>query len=299
MKNLSGTLIFILAAAFSVSCSYRFYATGCEYPVPGNLMKYSSLDSTLAETSGLQFVDGNIWTFNDSGGEAALYCVDQENGSVIRKTIISNATNVDWEDIAMDDHHIFVADVGNNSHTQDTIIIYRIPRSGISSGDPAIHHNGIISLTFDEVVVKNKNGYSSHDCEALIAHGDSLYLFSKDWVYQFTSVYVIPSKPGHYHVKRRHVYDARVLVTGADLFSEKKQVVLLGYRYGSPIVIQYKYSDDPGKIECGGKARIYPLKSGRQVEGICFDAAGGIYISSEKNMLEQTLFKLGKSIRSQ
>ena len=299
MRNLPVILIFILAAGLSVSCSYRFYTTGCEHTVPGNLIKYSNLDSTVAETSGLQYLDGNIWTFNDSGGEAALYRVDQENGSVIRKTIISNATNIDWEDIAMDDHHIFVADVGNNSHTRDTVIIYRIPKSEVLSGDPAIRHNGIISLTFDEVVVKNSSGHSSHDCEALIAHGDSLYLFSKDWVYQFTSVYVIPSEPGHYHVKRRHVYDARVLVTGADLFLERKQVVLLGYRDGSPIVIQYKYSDDPGKIECGGKARIYPLKSGRQVEGICFDETGEIYISSEKNMLEPTLFKLGRSIRSQ
>ena len=83
------------------------------------------------------------------------------------------------------------------------------------------------------------------------------------------------------------------------IFPEKNVVALLGYRDGSPIVIQYKYSDDPGKIECGGRARIYPLRSGRQVEGICFDAAGGIYNSSERNMYEQTLFKLSKSFRSQ
>ncbi len=299
MRNFSIVFTLILVTGFTSSCSYRFYATGCEHAVPGNMIKHSSLDSTLAETSGLLYLDGRIWTFNDSGGEAALYCVVPQDGSVIRKTMISNANNIDWEDIAVDEHHIYVADVGNNSATRDTVIIYRIPKSGVLSGDPAINHNGIISLSFDEDIVRNNNGNSSHDCEAIFAHGDSLYLFSKDWVNQSTSVYVIPSEPGHYHVKRRYLYDARVLITGADLFPEEKQVVLLGYRDGSPIVIQYKYANDPGKIVCGGKARIYPLRSGRQVEGICFDAAGGIYISSERNIFEQTLFKLRRSIHSQ
>ncbi len=297
MRNLPIIFGSILAAGIVSSCSYRFYSTGCEKPVPGNLIKYSNIDSSLAETSGLLYLDGDIWTFNDSGGEAALYCFDRGSGSVIRKTIISNATNTDWEDIAMDDSYIYVADVGNNFATRDTLIIYRIQKSGLLSGDPTLNHNGIISLSFDEVVVRNSRGYSSHDCEALFAHGDSLYLFSKNWVDESTSVYVIPSMPGHYHVKHRYRYEARILVTGADLFPGKNQVALVGYRNYLPIVITYGYGDDPGQIECGGKARIYPLRGGRQVEGICFDPEGGIYISSERSLQKQTLFKLGRSLR--
>ena len=78
-------------------------------------IKYSSLDSTIAETSGLIYLDRRIWTINDSGREAAIY------------------------------------------------------------------HDGIISLSYDEAVVRNNKGFYSHDCEALFAHVDSLYLFSKDW----------------------------------------------------------------------------------------------------------------------
>ena len=294
--NLPIFFVYLLAAGLSSSCSYRFYSTGCEEPVPGNLVKNSSLDTTLAETSGLLYLDGRMWTINDSGGEAALYCFDQGNGNVIRKTIISNASNTDWEDIAMDDHHIYVADVGNNYATRDTVIIYRIPKSNLLSGDPAIQHNGIISVSFDEMMTRNKNGFSSHDCEAIFAHADSLYLFSKDWVHESTSVYVIPSEPGHYHVNYRYRYEARILVTGADLFPVENQVVLVGYRNYIPIVIRYGYADDPGKIGCGGRARIYPLRIGRQVEGICFDADGGIFVSSERSLQKQSLFKLNRSL---
>ena len=294
MRNLQLLLLFILTTGFVSSCSYRFYSTGCEKPLPGNLVKVSDLDSTVAETSGLLYLNGQIWTFNDSGGEAALYSFDRNSGGVIHKTIISNATNTDWEDIAVDDLYIYVADVGNNYASRDTVTIYRISKSGLLSGEPSIDHDGIISLSFDEPVVQNSRGFSSHDCEALFAYGDSLFLFSKNWVDASTSVYVIPSVPGHYHIKHKYRYEARLLVTGADLFPDKNQVALVGYRNYNPIVITYGFAEDPGKIDCGGKARRYPLRRGRQVEGICFDPEGEIYISSEKSIQKQTLFKLGR-----
>ncbi len=224
----------------------------------------------MFETSGLLHFDGYMWTFNDSGGEAALYCFDPSTGNVIRKTIISNAINVDWEDIAADETHVYVADVGNNSGGRDTLTIYRIPKNELRSGNESVAHDATITFSFNEPVEKNSNGYSSHDCEALFAYGDSLYLFSKDWVGETTSVYVIPAEPGHHHISRRYRYEARILVTGADLSPGSREVALVGYRDYYPIVIRYGFTDDPGQIECGGKARLYPMRRGRQVEGICF-----------------------------
>ena len=125
--------LLLLGLLFS-SCTYRFYPAECERPIPGNLIKQTSLDSEVAEPSGLLYMDGNIWTFNDSGGEPVLYCIDPRNGSVIRKTLISNAMNVDWEDIAMDEHYIYVADVGNNFGGRDTVVIFRIDSGELLSG---------------------------------------------------------------------------------------------------------------------------------------------------------------------
>lgn len=294
IKKALSFFIFLTAGLFS-SCSYRFYQSDCDYPLPGSLVKQYTLDSAINETSGLLFLDGNIWTFNDSDGEAALFVLDGENGSVIRKTIIRNARNVDWEDITEDGTHIFVADVGNNYATRDTLAIYRIPRDSLFSQD--VMFDGMITLSFEGEVKRIKSGLSSHDCEALVAFGDSLYLFSKDWVGKTTSVYVLPKIPGHYSLSPVAIYQADFLVTGADIFPAKRQVSLVGYRNFLPVVLSYEFEDSPAVISCGGKARIYPMKAGRQVEGICYDSEGSLWISSEHSLKKQTLFRVGRPVR--
>ncbi|MFH0756263.1 MAG: hypothetical protein V2B15_03140 [Bacteroidota bacterium] len=291
-------LFFCLAAStLFASCTYRFYPSGCDYPVGGSLVKQTLLDSSVRETSGLLYMDGSLWSFNDSGGEPVLYCLDAGNGSIIRKTIIRNATNVDWEDIAEDETHVYLADVGNNCGTRDTVIIYRIPRKAMLSGDSGINHDGIISLTFHGETGQTRSGLSSKDCEALLVYGDSLYLFTKDWVNETTAVYVIPKEPGHYNADPQTCYKAGMLVTGADLFRAGKQVSLLGYHDYMPVLISYRYDQSPAVISCGGKARIYPMRTGRQVEGICYDPQGRLFISAEKSLQKQTLFRVGRTMR--
>jgi hypothetical protein len=293
MTDLRNVVHFILAVVLFSACTYRFYPSGCEKPVAGKLLKHSNLDTSLSENSGLLWLEGHFWTFNDSGDEPALYQVDPENGSVILKTIIRNAVNVDWEDIAMDASYVYVADVGNNFHSRDTLSIYRISRSKLLTGDPEIDHEGLITLSFEEPVSVNRKGFSSLDCEALLVHRDSLYLFTKDWVEQSTSVYVLPATPGHHHLKPSYRYEAHLLVTGVDFDLERKEVALVGYRNYMPVVIKYDFLDDPGHISCGGRARYYPLRAGRQVEGICFDQHGSLYLSTEQSFLKPVLFRVG------
>jgi hypothetical protein len=295
--SFSGISLAIQALSFLIlplsSCTYRFYPADCEMPLPGKLVQQNRLDTAVAETSGLIYLDGSFWTFNDSGGEAALYRIDPESGSVIRKTLISNALNVDWEDICMDEQYIYVADVGNNYAGRDTLVIFRILSDKLLSGAEEIEHEGFITLSFDEAPLRNRKGLSSLDCEALFAYRDSLYLFSKNWVDGSTSVFVVPSVPGHYRLTVRFSYKAKFLVTGADINRSAREVSLVGYRSYMPVVVRYSYEDDPAAVLCGGKARIYPLKAGRQVEGICYDSRGKLFISAERSLHKQALFSLG------
>ncbi|RZK44819.1 MAG: T9SS C-terminal target domain-containing protein, partial [Pedobacter sp.] len=58
-----------LATVNDGSCTYN--ATSYTPPV-----KVDPINSTLVETSGLQWAGNSLWTFNDSGGEPAIYRID-------------------------------------------------------------------------------------------------------------------------------------------------------------------------------------------------------------------------------
>jgi|TARA_Y100000031_G_C7953762_1_gene262713 hypothetical protein len=79
-----------------------------------------------------------IWMHNDSGDEPRLFATDSR-GRVIIPSFLRNfyhgeeaesgkqpwpglsivtATNIDWEDIAVDDDFIYIADKGNNGNAR-------------------------------------------------------------------------------------------------------------------------------------------------------------------------------------
>jgi len=294
MADLRNLLLGLLVLGLFSGCSYRFYPASCEKAIAGKLTKQALLDSTLSENSGLLWWEGHLWTFNDSGGEPALYKVDPASGRVLLKTVIRHAVNVDWEDIALDDNYIYVADVGNNFHARDTLEIYRIPRKYLCTGDPQVDFQDMITLSFEEEIKIDHRGLSSLDFEALLVHGDSVYLFSKDWVGQSTSIFVFPARAGHHHLQARFSYDISMLVTGADWNQEGQEVALVGYRNYMPVVIQYDFTSNPGQISCGGRARYYPFRLGRQAEGVCYDEAGNLYLSTEKSLQKPALFRVGR-----
>lgn len=271
------------------SCTYTFYPTSCEYPTPGALKRTTFLSGEVNETSGLVATDGTFITFNDSGGEAALYELDKK-GSVVKKSIIANTMNADWEDIAFDGSNYYIADVGNNFGNRDTLVIYKIPLVSVGTSTTG-YASDSITFSYDEQISRSETGWYSHDCEAIFVYRDSIYLFAKDWVTQNTRVYVLSTEAGHYKIKSRISYQVDALITGADLDAKRHEVVLVGYRNYIPVLIRYGFNEDPAIIECGGKARKYPRYIGTQTEGVCYDKDGFIYVSSEKSLHKQSLYR--------
>lgn len=285
----SGIWIHLLLPALFLlsSCSYTFYQASCNYSVAGNFDRQGFLTDTLLETSGIETADSLFVSFNDSGGDPALYYISAK-GAWINSIRIPGISNADWEDIAADSQFYYIADVGNNYGTRDTLVIYRVPADQDGySGDMDVNR---ISFSYNEPSAHKKNGLYSHDCEALFAYGDSLYLFSKDWVNLSTRVYVLPKAPGHYQVSARTSYQVGALITGADIDPRRKEVVLVGYRNFIPVVIRYGFTDDPAMIQCGGRARKYPWKAGLQTEGVCFDDQERIVVTSEKSLYRQSVY---------
>src|SRR5690606_31023644 len=86
---------------------------------------------------------GLYWVHNDSGDSARLFAVDAAGGSRLPAEVaetrygdapergkqqwqgfgVLHADNVDWEDIAADGDHLYVADLGNNFNTRKDLAI--------------------------------------------------------------------------------------------------------------------------------------------------------------------------------
>ena len=91
-----------------------------------NLTNDISLSKKIDETSGLEIVDGQFITHNDSGGDPKLYYLDK-NGKIVKERKIEGVKNHDWEDLTKDDKFIYVADMGNNYDTRKNLSIIKIP----------------------------------------------------------------------------------------------------------------------------------------------------------------------------
>ena len=89
-----------------------------------NLIKVTSLNDLVSESSGLLFLNDKLITHNDSGGSNNLYEVDTLDGSISKTIKIKNSTNKDWEDIAVDSKYIYIGDFGNNNGNRKDLLIY-------------------------------------------------------------------------------------------------------------------------------------------------------------------------------
>lgn len=118
MKDL---IVYILLIGFNLSIHCQI----------SNFKDKFELPDQVKETSGLLFFKGKIITHNDSGDSANLYELDSLNGNLLRTINITNATNVDWEDIAEDNTHIYIGDFGNNNGNRTDLKIYKILKSDL------------------------------------------------------------------------------------------------------------------------------------------------------------------------
>jgi hypothetical protein len=252
---------------------------------------FTYLPAALSETSGLIYCLGGIWTFNDSGGEASIYKLDTINGEIIQTITISNGANVDWEDIAQDEDHIYVGDFGNNGGNRKDLLIYKLDKADIPATGNVSLNAEIIAYSYEDqddfTPHYNENEY---DCEAMICFEGNIYLFTKNWMSETTRLYTLPAEPGNYSILPVDSLDVSGLVTGAAHSDELDQVVLSGYRNYAPFLyLLFDYHEN--SFFSGNKRNIQmPGIFGAQTEGVCFKEGSTAFLSCEESLFNQQLF---------
>ena len=244
----------------------------------------------LDENSGLIFYNNNIITFNDSGGEANLYEINASTGNITRTVTITNATNVDWEDITQDASYIYIGDIGNNNGNRTDLKIYKIAKNDYNGSDD-IAVAEIISYSYADQLDFNSNPNNTNwDAEGLISYGEQLLIFSKNWVDNRVNVYSIPKTNGTYSALLESSYNTNGLITSAEISLNENIIYLIGYS-SSQAPFMYTIHGIPNNsldifsgVISEKISNIVPL--GNQVEAIAlFEITPNqhrLYISNEK-----------------
>jgi len=298
-------IIFTLVLC-SVSFCSRGQVTGCTDKAASNYNPRASINNgsciytpvsvtpelkflqppVLEENSGMIFWNNMLWQHNDSGGEAAIYAIDTLGNTMQRRVILKGAVNIDWEDIAQDDTHIYIGDFGNNLNGARTNLkIYKIAKKDIldTAEFKIFVQPETISFRYEDqpdtpsVVTVNTTDI---DCEAMISCYDKLYLFTKQWKRNKTILYELDKTAGVQVAARKDSLDVGGLITGADIDITKGRIVLTGYTLSAGRFIYLLY-DYPRKNFFGGNKRKITLNGLCQTESVAFKKEGYIYLGSE------------------
>jgi len=244
-----------------------------------NVEFVTEFPDSLEESSALALADEVVWTLNDSGNAAVLFALSLQ-GQILAEVPIRNARNIDWESLAQDESHLFVADTGNNLNSRDSLVIYRIPKPRLDSENIAAE---LISIRYAGYESGNMSSHN-FDAEALAVRGDELWLFSKNRGNGNSDLYRLPKLPGNYVVEISQSLPIRSLVTAADIHSETFELVLISSRrgdFGSQSLIWFAPTNGNGVD--WERHRVAHLSPSDQWEAVVWLDEAEVLLSHESN----------------
>ena len=146
-----------------------FVSAQTDYPLP----------SQLSEISGLEkWNDSTLIAINDGGNEPILFLLNL-NGQITRKISVSNASNIDWEALAIDDNYVYIGDIGNNMNERKDLCIYRMNRGEIAHSSTVIAEKMNISYK-EQRTFPPLNKERHFDAEAMTFFEGQLWIFTKN-----------------------------------------------------------------------------------------------------------------------
>lgn len=244
-----------------------------------------SLPSFINESSGLESCgDGKLITVNDSGGEPVLYLISQE-GEFLDTIRIPNATNRDWEDLAINEQgDLFIGDIGNNLNQRKDLIIYKVP-DFCQKGVRVVQR-----ITFnyeDQQAFPPDPSNQYFDAEGLIATNDSLFIFTKNRTQPFDGelrYYSLANKTGDHTAKLRGKIRLKGgmkknWITAADISNDGKTILLLSM---GKITQLNEFS---GTDFLEGTLTELSLPGFSQKEALWIGKGGNLFVTDEQTLL--------------
>jgi len=271
--------ILLFALYFIAGCAVLLSQTA-HYKIKRSHTFY--VPEEVEETSGLFFWDGELFTFNDSGGKNMLYVLDTMGGEIKKRISVPGAINRDWEAATVRDNKLYIGDIGNNSARRKDLTIYI---ADLNQMGEALRVTDSIRFYYPEQTnfEKQKRNHD-FDCEAMVVFKDTVYLYSKGWQDGITKIRTVPAKSGEYASLEISRFDAGGLITDATYDAEKKLLVLIGYNIETPVMQPFLWlfkTSHPGKVKTSNGIKIILEPAYSQIEGISFFPQNRLAITAE------------------
>ncbi|MDZ4668272.1 MAG: T9SS type A sorting domain-containing protein [bacterium] len=253
-----------------------------------NAAKVCDLPAELSETSGLIKIGPNKFvSHNDSGNEPILFVFDS-SGLIQRRIKISNAQNVDWEDLTMDSKgNVYIGDFGNNNSDRTNLRIYVVASPNTYTKDSTIA--GITNFTYsDQKAFPPAVAYQNFDMESFFWFNDSLYLFSKNRTNPYsgyTKCYRLPARSGTFVAQLIDSFYTgsggylNYSVTGGAAFANGNKIALLGYDK------VWLFSGFNGNRFFKGTANTLAFPNLSQKEALWFENTNTLWYTQETSAL--------------
>jgi hypothetical protein len=237
------------------------------------------LPDQIQESSGLVWIEDRLFTHNDSGGNSQVYEIDPKTGQLLRTITVSGASAVDWEDLAQDENYLYIGDFGNNLGSRTDLRVYRLVKSDLLAQETISAEQISFSLEDQENIEPRET--HPYDMEALIALGDALVIFTKDWENFGTRAYRLPKDPGNHVAINIGESDIQGLVTAAAFRPQTGQLYLLGY---SSILRPFLVQAEGVSLQeiFGSRLEKQPLEIGfAQAEGLALGRTDSLFVTTE------------------
>ncbi|MBS7233106.1 hypothetical protein KHA90_18950 [Flavobacterium psychroterrae] len=257
----------------------------CQQQSNDDLKTLYSLPKKLKEVSGITyFPESNlIYTLEDSGNKNAIYAINS-NGKIAKTITISNATNVDWEDITKDKSgNLYIGDFGNNDNERKDLCIYKVNKNQLNK-DLAVAEYKVSFSYPEQTEFPPKKKELFYDVEGFFEHGNYFYLFTKNRSKGFDGtafIYKILNAPGTQKATKIGEFKTcdnynHCVLTSATISPDGKKVVLLSH---DKIVLFKGYKGD--LFHKGTQTEI-KLNHFSQKEAIVFKDNNTLLIADEK-----------------
>jgi len=249
----------------------------------GQLEVIADLPNYLKEVSGTQTVKNSdlIWMLNDGGNANKIYGLTTKGK--LKKEIIINAKNHDWEDLTTDDNgNLYIGDFGNNRNDRKNLAILKINNEDLS-GSKNVDIDRIRFFYPEQQKFPPKKKHLYFDTESFFFYNDSLYLFTRSRVkgdYGKTALYKIPATTGNHAATFISEFTScsglKCSITSVAISSDKKKVVLLS---SDTVIVLTKFKGDDF---FNGNISQLVFDHSSQKESVCFKNDSTLYITDEK-----------------